>query len=373
MKFFSTADFSENIKETPEGYLICEGVALARLGELEYFKQELPELFNTLEDVEKIVVSRQANDLFDKHTMASFEGKPVTLNHPPEFVNPENWREFAVGVIENVRVESDKLVADLVIVDKRAIDVVKGGAKRELSLGYDADYIENSDGTFSQKNILGNHVAIVESGRCGVECAIKDSVFVSKGREMRFFKTKDVDAVEPQNEVTQKEVDVKDIESIFERLDAIFERLEKLEKAVFAMATDSDSDSENANENENAKAEKDKALEAELPESEQAKTADAVLQAGRILAPAVADGVDYAERVIKAACLTKDGKSAIEPLSASVADLNMLVLAAAEIVKAKRAAVIDSAVLGKKDGDFGGVMTAEKLNDLNRKFWGGRK
>lgn len=363
MKFFSTADFSENIKETPEGYLICEGVALARLGELEYFKEELPELFNVLVDVEKIIVKRTANDLFDKHTMASFEGKPVTLNHPPEFVNPENWREFSVGVIENVRVESDKLVADLVIVDKRAIDVVKGGAKRELSLGYDADYIENGDGTFSQKNILGNHVAIVESGRCGVECAIKDSVFVSKGREMRFFKTKDVDAVEPQNEVTQKEVDVKniDVESIFERLDAIFERLEKLESAVFAEATDSEHD-----------AEKDKALEAELPEPSQ-KTADAILQAGRILAPAVADGVDYAERVIKAACLTKDGKSAIEPLAAGVADLNMLVLAAAELLKAKRAAVIDSAVLGKKDGDFGGVMTAEKLNDLNRKFWGGRK
>lgn len=356
MKFFSTADFSENIKETPEGYLICEGVALARLGELEYFKQELPELFNTLEDVEKIVVSRQANDLFDKKTMASFEGKPVTLNHPPEFVNPENWREFAVGVIENVRVESDKLVADLVIVDKRAIDVVKGGAKRELSLGYDADYIENSDGTFSQKNILGNHVAIVDSGRCGVECAIKDSIFVSKGREMRFFKTKDVEAEAPK----ESEVKDFDFESVFEQ---IFERLDKLEKAVFVMATDAES----------VEAEKDKALEAELPESEQAKTADAVLQAGRILAPAVADGADYAERVIKAACLTKDGKSAIEPLAAGVADLNMLVLAAAEIVKAKRAAVIDSAILAKKESDFGGVMTAEKLNDLNRKFWGGRK
>lgn len=362
MKFFSTADFSENIKETPEGYLICEGVALARLGELEYFKQELPELFNTLEDVEKIVVSRQANDLFDKKTMTSFEGKPVTLNHPPEFVNPENWREFAVGVIENVRVESDKLVADLVIVDKRAIDVVKGGAKRELSLGYDADYIENADGTFSQKNILGNHVAIVECGRCGVECSIKDSIFVSKGREMRFFKTKDVEAEAPKENEAQKESEVKDFdfESVFEQ---IFERLDKLEKAVFVMATDAES----------VEAEKDKALEAELPESEQAKTADAVLQAGRILAPAVADGADYAERVIKAACLTRDGKSAIEPLAAGVADLNMLVLAAAEIVKAKRAAVIDSAILAKKESDFGGVMTAEKLNDLNRKFWGGRK
>lgn len=364
MKFFSTADFSENIKETPEGYLICEGVALARLGELEYFKQELPELFNTLEDVEKIVVSRQANDLFDKNTMASFEGKPVTLNHPPEFVNPENWREFAVGVVENVRVESDKLVADLVIVDKRAIDVVKGGAKRELSLGYDADYIDNGDGTFSQKNILGNHVAIVESGRCGVECAIKDSIFVSKGREMRFFKTKDVDAPkenEAQNEAP-KENEIKDFdfEGVFEQ---IFERLEKLEKAVFVNAEDSESVGE----------EKDKALEAELPESEQAKTADAILQAGRILAPSVADGADYAERVIKAACLTKDGKSAIEPLAESVADLNMLVLAAAEIVKAKRAAVIDSAVLAKKDNDFCGVMTAEKLNELNRKFWGKAK
>ena len=47
--------------------------------------------------------------------------------------------------------------------------------KRELSAGYDAEYETISPGVGRQHQIVGNHVALVDRGRCGVRCAIGDS------------------------------------------------------------------------------------------------------------------------------------------------------------------------------------------------------
>jgi hypothetical protein len=62
---------------------------------------------------------------------------------------------------------------DLIIYSKDLIDAVRGG-KRELSLGYDVDYEEMEPGKLAQRNIRINHVALVDSGRCGPRCSISD-------------------------------------------------------------------------------------------------------------------------------------------------------------------------------------------------------
>ena len=49
----------------------------------------------------------------------------------------------------------------------------------EVSLGYDADYEQTAPGVGRQTNIIGNHVALVERGRCGPRCAIGDRQTVS--------------------------------------------------------------------------------------------------------------------------------------------------------------------------------------------------
>src|SRR5690606_34331493 len=41
----------------------------------------------------------------------------------------------------------------------------------EVSCGYDAD-IEEIDGKLTKVNIRGNHLAIVDEGRCGADCKI---------------------------------------------------------------------------------------------------------------------------------------------------------------------------------------------------------
>jgi hypothetical protein len=125
-----------------------------------------------------VLIERGEGDVFDPKTIASFFGKPVTDEHPDEDVTPENWAKLAKGEIHNPRrgegIWSDCLVGDLFIKDADTIAQVLGG-KVEVSCGYDADYEQTAPGRGRQHNIIGNHVALVEHGRCGPRCSIGDS------------------------------------------------------------------------------------------------------------------------------------------------------------------------------------------------------
>ena len=53
------------------------------------------------------------------------------------------------------------------------IDEIESGAKREVSAGYECEYVER-EGKYYQTNIRGNHVALVQQGRAGKMVCIKD-------------------------------------------------------------------------------------------------------------------------------------------------------------------------------------------------------
>jgi hypothetical protein len=80
MRYHTTGSLSEHIKETPEGYLLCLDVAVARTGAQEYLPEEVP---FPAEGRESVLVYRMEADVFAPETMASFEGKPVTIDHAP--------------------------------------------------------------------------------------------------------------------------------------------------------------------------------------------------------------------------------------------------------------------------------------------------
>lgn len=186
MKFYTTSKISENIHETPEGYLVCVGVAIARTGEMIYGEGETP---LEVGPDGKIVINRYDDEVFRPETMASFEGKAVTIQHPNEFVSPENWSKLAKGILQNVRRgegdQSTDLIADLLITDSQAIELVKNGL-REVSCGYEAEYSQTGEGQGIQQNIVGNHLALVDEGRAGSAYAINDH----KGKGFR-MKLKD--------------------------------------------------------------------------------------------------------------------------------------------------------------------------------------
>lgn len=174
MLYFAPTKLSENIRETPEGYLICVGVPIARTGEYEYGQGETP--IDPGPDG-KTIILREESEVFRKATIASFEGKPLTIRHPEDFVAPDNWKDLAKGHIQNVRRgegdDKDSLIADILITDAVAISLVKSGM-RGLSCGYEAEYIEDGKGRGRQTDIVGNHLALVEEGRAGPAYAIND-------------------------------------------------------------------------------------------------------------------------------------------------------------------------------------------------------
>lgn len=162
---------SKHMTQTPEGFLICRDVPIARIGTQDYLARELG---LDGEPDRPVTVERRPEDVFDPAAIASFEGKDVTYTHPPEMLAPENQSSYSKGHAENVRREGDFLVADLHLKDPTLISEVRNGILREVSCGYLCDYAPSGAG-YRQTNIRGNHIAIVPRGRAGHDVAIKDS------------------------------------------------------------------------------------------------------------------------------------------------------------------------------------------------------
>lgn len=162
---------SPHMTDTPEGFLICHDVPIARTGPQDYLAREM-----MLDgDPERVVtVQRYPEDVFEAATLASFEGKPVTEGHPPENVSPENYAAYTKGHVQNVRRSGDYIVADLYINDANLAEEVRNNVKREVSCGYLCSYVPDGAG-YRQSNIRGNHVAVVPKGRAGSTVAIQDT------------------------------------------------------------------------------------------------------------------------------------------------------------------------------------------------------
>ena len=172
MQYYGTR-LSENIsRREPEGYLLCLNVPVARTGIQEYLPAELGLTGNGL-----VPVSRPEEEVFSEATVASFEGMPVTNDHPPDGVDVFNIRALQKGHAHNVRrgsgEESDLLLADLIITDPALITAILEEGKREISCGYTYELCEEN-GQYLQRKIRGNHVAVVDAGRAGARVSIKD-------------------------------------------------------------------------------------------------------------------------------------------------------------------------------------------------------
>lgn len=174
-RYHTSLALGEKRHVTPDGFLVCMDVPMARTGVMRYGPRET--VIPSKDGFSPVNIHRDEDEVFAPNTILSILGKPVTNDHPPENVSPTNWKSFAVGtVLTAKRGEgdmSDLLIGDIMITDAKAIqDILEG--KKEVSCGYDADYEELEPGVGRQKNIYYNHLALVDKGRCGPRCAIGD-------------------------------------------------------------------------------------------------------------------------------------------------------------------------------------------------------
>jgi hypothetical protein len=182
---------SPNQLETREGYRVALNVPICRTGYQDYLGSELKghpdyDAAWNIADDEMVPVYRPLEEVTDPQTIASFEGKSVVDEHPPEYLSPsglvtsENEPELGCGHQQNVRIGevledgNTPLISDLHIKRDALIRKVNDGT-RDVSCGYIYRLRRRDDGTLEQYQIRGNHVAVVPKGRAGPQIAIGDS------------------------------------------------------------------------------------------------------------------------------------------------------------------------------------------------------
>ncbi len=165
----------EHAREDHNGNFIVTG-AITRTGVYTYKHVDKDGKVFTTEEL------RHPDDVYDAKSIASFTQLPLTDEHPLEGrVTPENVKRLSVGNLGDTITRGDKdyVMADLIIRDATAIAKVRamdgGKPKRELSCGYSAE-VTPEKGMYQgqhydhrQRNIRGNHVALVSKGRGGPE------------------------------------------------------------------------------------------------------------------------------------------------------------------------------------------------------------
>lgn len=169
----------KNVETTHLGFLVVPA-RIARSGVMEYIAAELHPMFEDREWDAIIRVYRPADEVFKPESMATFERLPVTRGHPFEDMRASNWKEHAVGDTEGQPSrDGDHMRHTLVIRDSGAITDIQGGV-RELSCGWTGLFTPQQGVTPEGEaydvivsDIVGNHVAIVEAGRCET-CAVGD-------------------------------------------------------------------------------------------------------------------------------------------------------------------------------------------------------
>lgn len=177
---YDSAKFKATIDEN--GFLVDTPV-VARLGVQVYY----------MDDGRTVREFRPAEEVFKDESLASYQGKPMTLDHV--FVNSENAKEVVVGsVTGKAEPLGSSVVAPIVVYDNTAIQEAMAGNAKELSVGYSAildetpgwgdpitgEYVLKSDGDqfdapegwqefdAIQRDIKVNHLAMVYRGRAGI-------------------------------------------------------------------------------------------------------------------------------------------------------------------------------------------------------------
>jgi uncharacterized protein DUF2213 len=167
--YLAPTRISKHLSRTPDGFLLCKDSPFTRSGWFTYSASELG-----LSGSGNVEVWRSPEEITSPRFLASAEAAPLCDHHPGRFVDPSNYRLYAVGHIQNVRVSPEKdsdgnvqVIADLFINDGDLADRVEAGVIRDLSPGFDYQLEEDSKGRLCQVSLRCNHCAVVPAGRSG--------------------------------------------------------------------------------------------------------------------------------------------------------------------------------------------------------------
>lgn len=363
----------------PDGSMLCRDVPIARTGPLVYGAEELKGALDTNGDpmvaVDGLIcIHRDEDVLFDTVTIQSLESVPVTLGHPDEFINPENYQELAQGNTRNVRrgegIYTDFIVADLILRSRELIDTVKDNLIRGISPGYTAQYepIPDRVGHYRQVNFIGNHVAVVKRPRGGSMVKIGDSMSIKK----RLFS---VSRVRDEDTVTETDKHA-------ELLGAIGSLAGKIDKVYDMLNSFFEETTEEVQDEVEIAVTPDEVVE--VPAEEEAPVEEVtkeVIQGVEVIAPGLKVEVADADLVRRSALRAAlNGENAahvrrflagkkISQITADAAQVAFVAVKDSIERENRQKATAHTIKHPIRYGTLGGGMSAAELNKQNSQFW----
>lgn len=163
------------------GWYEVKGNPLSKAGIFEYAGRQLPDA----PDPDKLYrVYRPAEELSSKETLDSFKLIPwiddhVMLGSEDDGLMPAERKGIQGVVGEDVTFDGQYLRGNIKVFSSAMADLIEAG-KRELSAGYRCTYDwtpgehEGQPYDLVQRDIRGNHLALVKEGRMGPDVAVLD-------------------------------------------------------------------------------------------------------------------------------------------------------------------------------------------------------
>ena len=171
---FDKGELGRPVKDESTGYLMADG-RITKTGVFDY----------DLADGTRLRELRLPEEVFSAKSMATFDDVPLTNGHPAKNLTARNTSKHQVGSSRNPQQDGVHMKSKLRITDEKAISDAQGG-KRELSCGYTAELemragvTDGIDGIEDglrydaiQRNIRGNHVALVGVARGGPSLTVR--------------------------------------------------------------------------------------------------------------------------------------------------------------------------------------------------------
>ncbi len=168
-------------KYDADGRLHVEMTNISKANICPYLGSEIPGASELGLEPDKIYqLLRDPDEL--RKAAATFNGIPVLREHLPTSAEDHQTAEVIGSTGNDAVFEDPYLRNSLVIWPKKDIDQIESEEKRELSCAY--RYVPKMEqGTFKGVHfdgrmtaLVGNHVAVCETGRAGADCYIADNV-----------------------------------------------------------------------------------------------------------------------------------------------------------------------------------------------------
>ena len=175
--------FASNRDIDANGYLRVEECNISKCQLRPYLGKEIPNWREFGLEPDKIYNVYCPKEELEK-AVPTFNNLPLTREHIEVDVDNVPKEKIVGSLGDHASFEYPYLKNNLIIYDKKDIDLVMSGKKKELSCGYRYTPVQQSgevDGQhydFIMTDIIGNHVALVKQGRAGRDVMVADS---SKG------------------------------------------------------------------------------------------------------------------------------------------------------------------------------------------------